>query len=170
LTVTANYAGKSFIANLLNQRGSVLTVQAFTLDITTTGTDVITAASRTSGSTTITLTTSAAHGLTAGNAVAITDVDSTVNGFGTVANVIDTTHFTVTGTSTTALALTNLTGQVETNASKAYTFDLALTADQTLRLAERTYWSISTVDAFTNEKIEIQGGKFYTVRRNTVVL
>lgn len=169
-TITANYAGKTFIANLLNQRGSVLTVQAFTLDVTTTGTDVITAASRTSGSTTITLTTSAAHGLTAGNAVAITGVDSTVNGFGTVASVVDATHFTVTGTSTTALALTTLTGQVETNVSKAYTFDLALTADQTLRLAERTYWSISTVDAFTDEQIEIQGGKFYTVRRNTVVL
>jgi hypothetical protein len=45
LTVTGNYAGKKFIANLLNQRGSVLTVQAFTLNVTTTGTDVITAAS-----------------------------------------------------------------------------------------------------------------------------
>ena len=169
-TITANYAGKSFTANLLNQRGSVLTVQAFTLDVTTTGTDVITAASRTSGSTTITLTTSAAHGLTAGNAVAITDVDSTVNGFGTVASVIDTTHFTITGIATTALALTGLTGQAETNASKAYTFDLSLTAEQTLRLAERTYWSVSTVDAFTDEHIEIQGGKFFTVRSSTVIL
>lgn len=169
-TITANYAGKTFIANLLNQRGSVLTVQAFTLDVTTTGTDVITAASRTSGSTTITLTTSAAHGLTAGNAVAITGVDSTVNGFGTVASVVDATHFTITGIATTALALTGITGQAETNASKAYTFDLSLTADQTLRLAERTYWSVSTVDEFTDEQIEIQGGKFFTVRSSTVIL
>ena len=170
LTVTGNYAGKKFIANLLNQRGSVLTVQAFTLNVTTTGTDVITAASRTNGSTTITLTTSAPHGLSANDAVVITNVNNTVNGFGTVASVVDSTHFTITGLATTALALTNLTGQVETNASKAYTFDLSLTADQTLRLAERTYWSISTVDAFSNEQIEIQGGKFFTVRSSTVIL
>lgn len=170
LTFTGNYSGKTFIANLLNQRGSVLTVQALTLDVTTSGTDVITAASRTSGSTTITLTTSAAHGLAQGDAVAITGVDSTVNGFGTVASVVDTTHFRITGLATTALSLTNITGQAETNVSKAYTFKLSLTKDQTLRLAERTYWSISTVDAFTSEQVEIKGGNFFTVRSSTVVL
>jgi hypothetical protein len=170
LTFIGNYSGKTFIANLLNQRGSVLTVQALTLNVTTSGTDVITAASRTSGSTTITLTTSAAHGLAQGDAVAITGVDSTVNGFGTVASVVDTTHFTITGLATTALSLTNITGQAETNASKAYTFNLSLTKDQTLRLAERTYWSISTIDAFTSEQVEIKGGNFFTVRSSTVVL
>jgi len=138
--------------------------------VSTTGTDVITAATRTAGSTSILLTTNAVNSLAQGDAVVITDVDSTVDGFGTVATIVSNTQFTITGIATTALALTGLAGQAETDASKAYTFDISLIAEQTLRLAERTYWSISTVDAFTNEKIEIQGGKFYTVRRNTVVL
>lgn len=170
LVFNGNYAGKTFVAKVLNQRSSVLVVQNFTLEVATTGTDVITAAARTSGSTTITLTTSAAHGLTAGNAVAITDVDATVNGIGTVATVVNTTQFTVTGTATTALALTGLTGQVETSVNKNYTFTLSLTKDQTLRTAERTYWSLSTIDAFTGEQEEIKGGKFFTVRARTTVL
>jgi hypothetical protein len=170
LVFNGNYAGKTFIANLLNQRSSVLVVQPFTLEVATTGTDAITAAARTSGSTTITLTTSAAHGLSAGNAIAITDVDSTVNGIGTVATVVNTTQFTVTGTATTALSLTGLTGQVETSVAKNYTFTLSLTQDQTLRTAERTYWSLSTIDAFTGEQEEIKGGKFFTVRSRTTVL
>jgi hypothetical protein len=170
LVFNGNYAGKTFIANLLNQRSSVLVVQPFTLEVATTGTDVITAAARTSGSTTITLTTSAAHGLTAGNAIAITDVDATVNGIGTVATVVNTTQFTVTGTATTALSKTGLTGQVETSVAKNYTFTLSLTQDQTLRTAERTYWSLSTIDAFTGEQVEIKGGKFFTVRSRTTVL
>ena len=170
LVFNGNYAGKTFVAKVLNQRSSVLVVQNFTLEVATTGTDVITAASRTAGSTTITLTTSAAHGLTAGNVIAITDVDSTVNGMGTIATVVNTTQFTVTGTATTALALTGLTGQVETSVNKNYTFTLSLTKDQTLRTAERTYWSLSTIDAFTGEQEEIKGGKFFTVRARTTVL
>ena len=170
LTFNDNYAGKTFIANLLNQRGSVLVVQPIALSVATTGTSVITAASRTANSTTVTLTTGAPHGLTAGAAVVVTGVDSTVNGGGTVATIVDTTHFTITSTINTALALTGLTGQVETNVAKNYTFTFNLTSDQTLRLAERTYWSLSTVDTFTNEHIEIKGGNFFTVRSSTVVL
>jgi hypothetical protein len=171
IDVTDNFAGKSFIAKLLNQRGSVLGVQNFTLSVNAPGIDTITAASRTAGSTTITITTSAAHGLSTGNLVVITGVDSTVNNAYTVlsGNPANTT-FTVTGTATTALALTGLTGQVETNASKNYAFTLSLTRDQTLRLAERTYWSLSTVDDFTNEIVEIKGGNFFTVRSSTVVI
>lgn len=169
LDFTGNYAGKSFTAKLLNQRGSVLVVQNFALSVNVEGIDVITGASRTSGSATITLTTSAAHGLTVGTSVVITDVDSTVNGTYTVATAGSTT-FTVTGTATSALSLTGLTGQVETNVSKTYTFTLSLTKDQTLRLAERTYWSISTVDAFTSESVEIKGGNFFTTRSSTVVI
>lgn len=169
LDFTGNYSGKSFTAKLLNQRGSVLVVQNFTLSVDVAGIDTITAASRTSGSTTITITTSAAHGLSAGNSVVITSVDDTVNGIYTIATAGSTT-FTVAGTATTALALTGLTGQVETNVEKEYTFTLSLTKDQTLRTAERTYWSLSTVDAFTDEAIEIKGGNFFTVRRNSAVL
>lgn len=169
LDFTGNYAGKSFVARLLNQRGSVLIVQNFTLSVDTTGIDVITQAARTAGSTTITITTSAAHGLSAGNSVVITGVDSTVNGIYTIATAGSTT-FTITGTATTALSLTGLTGQVETNVSKDYTFTLSLTKDQTLRLAERTYWSLCTVDSFTSETIEIKGGNFFTVRSSTIVI
>jgi len=171
LDTTANYAGKYFIANLLNQRGSVLIVQSLNLSVATTGTDVVTNAVRNSGSTTVTLTTSAAHGLTTGDSVALTNVDSTVNGVYTIGNATPTgTTFTVTTTATTALTLANLTGVVETNVAKNYTFTISLTKDQTLRLAERTYWSISTVDAATSAQEEILGGNFYTVRVSTVVL
>jgi len=171
LSYTGNYAGKSFTAKLLPQRGSVLNVQVFSLTVNTTGTDVVTGASRTSGSTTITITTSSAHGLSTGNSVVITDVNDTVNGTYTIlsGNPANTT-FTITGTATTALALTGLVGQVETNVPKDYTFNISLTSNQTLRLAERTYWSISTVDPFGGETIEIKGGNFFTLRRNTVII
>jgi hypothetical protein len=102
--------------------------------------------------------------------VVVTGVDAKANGYYTVVAAPTTTTFTVTGTATTALALTGLTGQVETNASKDYTFTLSLTSDQTLLIAERTYWSLSTVDYFTNESIEYKGGNFFTTRRSTVVI
>ena len=171
IDLTGNYAGKYFIANLLTQRGSVQVAQAFALSVATTGTDVITAASRTASSTTVTLTTSAAHGLTTGASVAITNVDNTVNGIYTIGNATPTgTTFTITTTATTALALTSLTGQVETNASKSYTFTLSLTKNQTLTVAQRTYWSLSMVDAYTSAQEEIKGGNFFTDPVSTVVL
>lgn len=170
LDFTGNYAGKSFTAKLLNQRGSVLVVQNFTLAVTAAGIDTITGAARTSGSTTVSITTSAAHGLAVGNSIVITDVDDTVDGLYTIASVPSTTTFTVTGTATTVLALTGLTGQVETNVSKDYTFTLSLAKEQTFRTARRTYWSLSTVDYFTGESIEIKGGNFITAPVSSVVL
>ena len=170
LVFTGNYAGKLFTARILNQRGSVLAAQNFALEVDSIGSDVITAASRTSGSTTLSFTTSAPHGLTTGNPVMVRDVDDTANGFYTVVSTPTTSSFTVTGTATTALALTAIDGQVETDASKEYTFHLSLSREQTLRLAERTYWSISTVDYFTGESIEIKGGKFFTVRSRGIVI
>ena len=178
IVANGNYAGKSFVANLLAQRGSVLVVQQFNLSVSTTGTDVITAAARTAGSTTITLTTSAAHGLTTGNSVAITNVADAIDGIYTIGNATPTgTTFTITGTATTALALTALTGQVATNVAKDYTFTLSLIADQTLRIAERTYWSIQLVDPDNTDPdsgtilpVEIKGGKFFTARVRTAIL
>jgi hypothetical protein len=170
LDFIGNYAGKSFTAKILAQRNSPLQVQSFTLTVDTDGTDLITAASRTSGSTTITFTTSAAHGLTAGNSVVITDVDGTANGYANVLAAPTPTSFTVTGTETTALALTGLSGKVETNVEKEYTFNISLTRHQTRLMAERTYWSISTVDPFTDETIEIKGANFFTVRAGTIVI
>ena len=72
---------------------------------------VVTAAARTAGSTTITITDSS-HGFVAGNQVTISSVDATVNGTYTVVNVVNTNTFTVTGTATTVLALTGITGAV----------------------------------------------------------
>jgi hypothetical protein len=170
LDYVGNYAGKSFTAKVLPQRSAVIQVTTFNLTVDTPGTDVITAASRTSGSTTITLTTSAVHGLVAGNPIVIINVDGTVDGYFNVVSAPTTTSFTITGTATTALALTGLTGQVETNVDKEYTFNISLTRQQTRLMAERTYWSISTVDPFTNETVEIKGGNFFTVRAGTVVI
>jgi hypothetical protein len=48
---------------------------------------------------------------------------------------------------------------------------ISLTGDQTLRLANRTYWSIQVVvDGDTVIESEIKGGNFFTVRASTVVL
>lgn len=169
LDFTGNYSGKSFTARVINQRGSMLVIQRFTLAVDVDGLFTVTDAARTSGSTTITLTTNEAHGFSAGNSVVVTGVDDTVDGIYTISTASGST-LTVIGTATTALSLEDIEGQVETNVEKEYTFTLSLTKDQTLRTAERTYWSLSTVDAFTEESIEIKGGNFFTVRRNTAVL
>lgn len=49
------------------------------------------------------------------------------------------------------------------------TLVLSLTADQTLRLALRTWWSISQV-IVDGEDIEIKGGNFFTTRRSEVII
>lgn len=56
------------------------------------------------------------------------------------------------------------------NGDGTYTATISLTSDQTLRLAERTYWSIAYVDSDTEQNVEIKGGNFFTVRSSTVVL
>lgn len=91
VTFTGDFTGKSFVAYLLNQRGSVLVVQNFELSVTT---------------------------------------EDDLN----------------------------------------YIATISLVADKTIRLAERTYWSIQSVDDVTSEKIEIKGGNFFTQRVSTVVL
>lgn len=49
------------------------------------------------------------------------------------------------------------------------TLVMSLTADQTLRLALRTYWSVSQV-VVDGEDIEIKGGSFFTTRRSEVII
>lgn len=71
----------------------------------------ISAASRTAGSNTLTLTTGAAHGYSAGQLVTITSVDATANGTWVVSGGSGTT-LTVGTTPTSALSLTGLTGSV----------------------------------------------------------
>jgi hypothetical protein len=59
----------------------------------------------------------------------------------------------------------------DTTGDGNYLATLSLTGDQTLRLAERTYWSIQKVeDGDTIIEAEVKGGNFYTVRASTVVL
>ena len=72
---------------------------------------VVTAVSRTSGSTTATITDSS-HGFVTGNKVTISNTgEATVNGTFTVTRLTDNT-FTITSTGTTALTLTGLSGAV----------------------------------------------------------
>lgn len=53
-----------------------------------------------------------------------------------------------------------------------YSATLSFTADQTMRLANRTYWSIQVDDqtASTTIPTEVKGGNFFTVRASEVVL
>lgn len=168
LDYTDNWAGKSFIARVLHQRGSIQAHRFFTLSVDTTGLKTVTAATRTSGSNNIVLT-SAAHGFTVGTTVVLTDVDESINGTYNV-TAVSTDAFTVVGTETTALSLTGLEGSAETTADKEYTFTLSLPKTDTLILAPRTWWSLVTVDYFTGEELEIKGGYLFTVRRSEAAL
>jgi hypothetical protein len=60
----------------------------------------------------------------------------------------------------------NFTLSIVQNEDETYTATISLTKDQTLRLAERTYWSIQT----SPQADEVIGGNFFTTRRSTVVL
>jgi hypothetical protein len=58
-----------------------------------------------------------------------------------------------------------------------YTAVMELTSDQTLRLAERTYWSLQLIDPNNTDPnsgtvlpVEVKGGKFFTARTSTVVI
>lgn len=90
ITFTGTYTGTTFIARLLNQRGSTYVVQDFTLNVTSSGT--------------------------------------------------------------------------------SHTATISLTADQTSRIARRTYWQIASENDTTGEIIEIKGGNFLTDRISEVVL
>ena len=171
LTLTSkNYAGKSFVANIVLQRGSLQIVQSIGLSVSSSLSNfTITDAVRIAASATITLTTSVTHDLTAGMSVVITDVDESVNGVYTIGSVTSNT-LVVTGTETAALDLSDLTGTVDVNAAQDYVFTLSLTADQTMRLANRTWWEIRAIDAFTDESLVIDESHFFTVRASEVIL
>jgi hypothetical protein len=64
----------------------------------------------------------------------------------------------------------NINLVVDDNGDGTYTATLSLTRDQTLRLAGRVYWSLSTVNTETEEKIEILGGSFFTQRVSEAIL
>lgn len=67
--------------------------------------------------------------------------------------------------------------EVTDDGEGTYTATLSLTSDQTLRIAERTYWSLQLVDPENTDPnsgtilpVEIKGGKFFTARARTAIL
>jgi hypothetical protein len=74
------------------------------------------------------------------------------------------------GTATTALSLTGLTGDAEHNVSQTYVAAISLTADETMKLANRTWWKITGINSFTGEELAIVEGDLFTVRASEVVL
>jgi hypothetical protein len=90
------------------------------------------------------------------------DFSGSYTGFSFLANLLNQRG--------SVLVVQNITLSVLGHGNGTYTATLSLTADQTLRLAERTYLSLSTVNATTAEQIEIKGGNFFTERVSTVVL
>jgi hypothetical protein len=171
LSLTANYAGKSFVAQLVQQRGSIQIVQSFSLNVSSSLSNyTITSASRTASTNIITFTTSVNHNLTVGTSVVITGVSSETNGTYTIASPVTSNTFKVVGTPTTTLSLTGLSGMVDVNAVQDYVFTIGLTSDQTFRLANRTWWQIKTIDPVTDEKLVIDEGNFFTVRASEVIL
>ncbi len=171
VALTGNFAGKSFVARLVQQRGSVQLIQNFELGVSSSLSNyTITGASRTASTNVITFTTSVDHNLTVGTSVVITGVNSETNGTYTITSPVTSNTFKVVGTPTTALSLTGLSGMVDVNASQNYVFTMSLTSDQTFRLANRTWWQIRTRNPFTDEYLVISEGNFFTVRASEVIL
>lgn len=75
------------------------------------------------------------------------------------------------------LVVQNFGLSVEGPTNGTYTATLTLTADQTLRLAERTYWSLQLVDPNNTDPnsgtilpVELKGDNFFTVRASDVII
>lgn len=75
------------------------------------------------------------------------------------------------------LVVQNFGIEVNTDDYENFTATITLSADQTLRIAERTYWSLQLVDpdnvdanSGTILPVEIKGGNFFTARVSTVVI
>ena len=75
------------------------------------------------------------------------------------------------------LVVENFELSVDGPTDGTYTATLSLSSDNTLRLAERTYWSLQLVDPNNTDvnsgsilPVEIKGGNFFTERVSTVVL
>jgi hypothetical protein len=166
---TGDYWNKLFVANVLTQRGSTQVVQGFTLVVTDHSSRKITAVSRTEGSTSATIT-AANHGYIAGQSIQINGINTELNSTWLVATVPTTSTFTITTTATTALSLTAQTGATAASGDKSYTATLSLTSDQTWRIAEKTYWSLSALDEGAAEGVEFKGGTFFVTRESTTVL
>lgn len=169
---SGNFAGKSFEAQLVTQRGSIQVVRTFELVVNSnTPYATVTGVARTSGSGTTVLTTGATHAFTVGNSVWISDIDSTVLApqFYTITAVSSNT-FTVVSTLQTAVALTGVTYLVEKSGTWNYTATLSLDRESTQRLPNRCWWQIRTIDPVTAEEIEVIAGDFFSRKSYTAIL
>jgi len=171
-TFSGYYSGKVFQANLLTQRGSTYTVRDLNLVISNNKLVNITDVTRTAGTTTATFTVDSAHGMVTGDKVFVNGINDEFNGTQTVVSAPTATSFTITTTETTAVALTEQEGTADPYGLKNYTATISLTAEQTRRLARRTYWSLAYKDALVEnaEITELYGGGFFTERASEAVL
>jgi len=171
-TFTGDYTGKAWKANLLTQRGSLYVARQLDLVVTSDKLVNVTDVIRTAGTTTATFTVDEAHGMVTGDNVFIFGINEEFNKTWTVVSAPTATSFTVTTTETTAVNLTEQTGTADPAGIKTYTATLSLTADNTRRLARRTYWSLSYRDALNEDGdfIELFGGGFFTERASEAVL
>jgi hypothetical protein len=169
---SGSFAGKSFDARLVTQRGSIQVVRNFELVVNSnTPYATVTGVARTSGSGNTVLTTGAAHGFTVGNSVWISDSAPTVLApkFYTITAVSSTT-FTVVSTLQTTVALSSVAYLVEKSGSWNYTATISLDRDSTLRLPNRCWWQIRTIDPVTAEEIEVIAGDFFSRKSYTAIL
>lgn len=67
------------------------------------------------------------------------------------------------------LAVGEFVADITDNDDDTYTATISLTAEQTRRLAERTYWSVQ-VDDDATIPLEVKGGNFFTARSSTIVI
>lgn len=174
-TFEGDYAGYSFVAKLVVQRGAIQRIQPFTLSITsTTPNNLVTGISRTLGSGTTVLTTSSAHGFTVGNVIRLerftNDTEVLTPSRYTITAVTSNTFTVVDSELTTAVALTSLGYLVEKSGNWTYTAAVSLDRDQTLRLPQRCWWQLVSIDPDTEEEIEIIGGDFFSRKANTSIL
>jgi hypothetical protein len=88
----------------------------------------------------------------------------------TITAVTSTTFTVVDTVLTTALALTSLSYLVERSGNWVYTATVSLDREQTIRLPQRCWWQVVSVDPDTAEEIEIIGGDFFTRKANTSIL
>lgn len=68
------------------------------------------------------------------------------------------------------LVVQNFTLNVTGPTNNVTTIVASLTAEETRRLAERTYWSLVKINNSTKAVTEIAGGNFFTARSSTVVI
>jgi hypothetical protein len=173
VTFTGDYAGYSFLARIVIQRGSIQQIQPFTLSVDGAGESrVITAVERTGGNALTTLTTSDPHTIVVGDFVYITGLETNdiPPGKYLVQAGVTSTTFKINTPSTAALNVSDLVGQADVSGTYDFTAYLSLTRDQTIMVPGRTWWQIVTVNPVTGEEIEILGGDFFIRKSYSSIL